>query len=204
MKKGWLFVVMACCASTVIAVLPERVEEACFTAEVTEFHSGRSWRLTSWEKWKGVSGMQVTMDEKMLCATLAGAAHPDQWYTTSLMLQSPVLTDFVYQPLQTLTITVKSEGLVEKDKLLVRPIVESPLPPFTIETKAGRLALIAKDKQWYIVIDDPKARVLRDSADESIVTVECEVRVLASRQSLQTKLYVGEGELQEAMIPALP
>ncbi len=187
--------------SNAMAILPSLVEEACFSAKVTEYYSGHSWTLTSWEKWKNVTGLQIQMDDTILRAKLNTSPHPNKWYTTFVTLETPIVTDACPQPLQTLIINVVSEGFIEKDQIVLKPIEKSKLPPFQIEAISGRLALIGENKDWYIVLDDPNARIIRDAQDQSIVTIEYAPQELKSGQTLQAKFYVGEGKLQAELLP---
>lgn len=188
------------------AALPEAVERACFTTFLEDQKGAQSWSVSSWDAWRNVAGLTLSFDEDGgYVATLAGTEHPAGNYTTSVALASPAITAFDTQPMQTLTITVQAAAFVENGALLANLLHNTILPPFTIKNIGGRMVLIAKDNTWYIVIDDPKARVHQAEKNEWCVTVELPDLVFDKTQRSHTlKLHIGEGEVPSATIQALP
>lgn len=182
-------------AMPVWAVLPETVERACFSLEFADTQSQKRWAVTSWEKWRDVTGLTLQMEaDGSYVATLAGTPHVDAFYTTSVTLSSPAVTTNQPQPLQTLTFKVMAASFVGQSSISVYLINDVVLPPFSIELCGQRMVMVAKDKTWYIVIDDKNARIHQAKENPCRVTVETTpLTIDSSTRQGEVKLYIGEG-----------
>ena len=189
-------------AMPIFAMLPESVERACFSMQLEDVVHQTRWEVSSWDTWRGAAGLSLQMDKDGgYSASLPGAMDKNEIFLTELTLSSPAITSYQQQPLQTLTLTVTAKGFVEKTTVLVDLMKDVELPPFTIQVVHGRMVMVANDKQWYIVIDDPKARVHQAKDNSYRVTVSVAAMEFDGKVRQQTaKLYIGEGEMQPAMI----
>lgn len=188
-------------AMPLLAVLPEAVERACFTIEVNDTASQTHWSLTSWDIWRDVAGVQIQMnDDGSYVAMRAGHAHPTSRYTTSVKLFSPPVTSYTTHPLQTLTYTITAKEFVQNSTILVDVIKDANLPPFKIQLLEDHLVIEAKDKTWYVIIGDPKARIHQTKDNPYRVTVEVSpITIDKTTREGEIKLYVGEGPMPLAL-----
>lgn len=203
--KAFIVSVFVLTAMPVWAVLPEMVERACFSTELTDPLANKHWAVTSWEKWRDVTGLTIKMNaDGSYVATLPGASHEEKHFKTSVSLASPAITHYQQQPLQTLTITIQAASFLKNARLYVELIKSSNLPPFTVKLIHNRMVMIANDKTWYIVIDDPKARINQTKENPYCVTVEVEPLNFSEKvKTHEVKLHIGEGEPQVGAIEKL-
>lgn len=205
-KKTSVILALLSVALPLWARLPECVEQACFTMVLEEPSMQSQWRVSSWEAWSNVEGMTLEMDATGgYKATLPGASDRYERFTTTLTLASPAMQTIEDQPLQTLTLTVTAAGFVERTEVTVELMKDAVLPPFEIQLIHGRMVMVAKDHTWYLVIDDPKARVHQDKKNPWQVTLAVANLAFDAKQKVQTAtFYIGEGPVQAAAIAALP
>lgn len=174
--------------------LPESVLEACFAPVLTDQISGKSWQVTSQEKWD-TSPLNISETGGITTARLPGADHPDGWVKTEVILLAPPQTEANPCPTQTFTIKATPAGITPKTTLTFTFINQAHLPPHTIRTWQGFPALVSTANDWYVIVRDAQARITETHDAPVKTTVSITGCSSEKRTPIERSILVGEGPL---------
>jgi hypothetical protein len=194
MKPRLLFALLIGFVASVRAELPDAVVQACLAPSVTEHVSGQTWQLmtaTAWER----GALRIAETAEATLATQPAAIHPQGWMETEITLVQPHDTAERIATEQTLTLKLKAKGVVPKLEATVIFLNQAKLPPCTIETYQGKLAIVAKAKDWYILAEDPATTVTQTDEAQPRTTMRLQKVALEKLDAAAVSIRVGEGSL---------
>ncbi|MBQ9693879.1 MAG: hypothetical protein IJV69_03905 [Kiritimatiellae bacterium] len=193
--KSWLLSgLVTGFAAIVQAALPEAVVQACLAPSITEHVSGQTWQLMTADSWDR-GAMRVTETAEGTITSQTTAPHPQGWAETEVaILQSH---DSLERPSleQTLTLTMKAKGIVPKLEATLIFLNQAHLPPCSVTTWQGKLALVAKEKDWYIIADDPAITITQTDEARPRTSIRLPKLTLEKLTSASAAIRVGEGAL---------
>lgn len=174
--------------------LPDSVLEACFSPALTEQISGKTWQVTSQEKWEN-SPLHISEAGGVTTASQPGAEHPNGWVKTEVILLAPPQTDANPLPTQTFTVKATPVGITPKTTLTFTFLNQAVLPPHTIRTWNGFPAIVATAGDWYIIAQDAKAAITETNQDPVKTTLFIANSSTEKTTPIAHSILVGEGPL---------
>lgn len=182
------------CAVLVKAALPDAVLKAVLSPAITDTTLERTWQLTTPETWLS-SPTRVSELGGMTTSVQSGADHPSGWVKTELILTMPPQTDANPNPIQTFTLKATPVGVTPKTTLTFLFLNQAVLPPCSVRTWKGCPALVSDANDWYIIAQDPKARITRSDTDPVKTTLAVADCTTGKTQPVSRAVLLGEGPL---------
>ena len=194
MKSHLLLTLLIGLTTALRAELPDAVVQACLAPSVTEHASGLTWQLMTAKAWDR-GAVQIRETAEATLTTQSAAAHPQGWMETAITVTQPHDTAERIATEQTLTIKLKAKGVVPKLEATVIFLDQAKLPPCSIVTHQGKLAIVSKAKDWDILADDPAITVTLTDEAQPRTTMRLQKVPLEKLDATEVSIRVGEGQL---------
>ena len=184
-----LFAAVGC-----FAALPETVVQACLAPTVLDGVSPQPWVLMTAEAWD-TGAMRITESPEASVTAQSCKPHPTEWLTADLRISTPNQQPHTQAFQQTLTIYLKARGVVPSMTCTLNFLDNAVLPPCEIIKWQGKLAIISKQKDWYIVAEDPKMTITQTDEASPKTTLRLPDVVLEKTAAIEAAITIGEGKL---------
>ncbi len=183
--------------ATLHAELPEAVLEACLSPSIYDHSLNQTWTVMTRQVWEE-QPLEVVEGEATTTIRLAGTPHPNDWLTTEVEVITPTPTEAQPQPIQTFTVRARSAGVVPIMTLDFTLLNQAKLPPYSVQAWGNRIALVAKAEDWYIIANEPTAKLTQAKTEDKAATLVVPQVILQRTTDAQVSLLIGEGPLPPA------
>lgn len=192
--KSVLFTLALCCAAFAQAALPDALLKALLSPTLTDPLTNTTWQVTSLEQWLSAP-TRVSELGGVTTSAQDGAEHPAGWVRTELILTMPPRTESNPRPTQTFTLKAVPLGITPKTTLTFTFLNAAELPPYTVRTWQGFPALVATAGDWYVIAQDPAARITRTHDAPVKTTLSIADCTTEKTLPLTRSILIGEGPL---------
>ncbi len=176
------------------AALPEAVVQACLTPTIHDGVSPQPWALMTAEAWDN-GAMRITESAEVSVTAQTCHAHPMDWLTADLRITTPNQQPNPKAFQQTLTLVLRSKGVLPNFTCTLNFLDGAVLPPCEIIKWKGKLAIVSKQKDWYIVAEDPKMTITQTEEATPKTTLRLANVVLEKTATVEASITIGEGAL---------
>lgn len=194
MKRWFFLFCIVGFAWGVRAALPDAVVQACLAPRIFDATSGQSWTLMTAADWAN-GAMDIAESAEASTFTQVGKPHPMDWATTALTLTQPNPGAERPESEQRLEITFRAKAVVPEMEIDLWLIDKALLPPCEVIKYQGKLAIVSKQKDWYILAGDSKMTVTQTDESPQKTTLQCPKTTVKKLTTFSASLYVGEGAL---------
>lgn len=195
MSRTFLIASFCLLATLCKADLPDAVIHACLSPSITESTSNQTWAVMDAKTWDE-GALEIVETQTATLTSRAGNAHPLNWATTEICLATPVESASADALQQTLTLKVKAQGVVPKLTCSINFIDHAKLPPSKVITWQGKLALVSKQNDWYIIAEHPEITISQTSETTPRTIMRLPNLTLEKHASIEASIRVGEGALR--------
>lgn len=182
-------------ASIAGAVLPEAVVEACLAPSITDTTANQTWTLMTADTWNE-SPIVIAETAEATLNTQPGKPHPLDWLVSEIQISTPNSADENAPLQQMLSIKVTAKGVVPKLTFSINFLDNAVLPPCEVITWEGKVAVVSKQKDWYIVANDPAMTVVQTAEKTPRTSIRFANVTLEKFQSATGAILIGEGPLR--------
>lgn len=194
MIRAFLILCLATLAVYCRAALPDAVVQACLTPTITDAISSQTWTVMTVDAWD-TGAIHITETADAAISSKPGAPHPLDWATTEVSLSTPLDCTDGAAVRQTLTLKLTAKSVVPKLDCTITLLNQAHLPPCEITSWQGKLAIVSKAKDWYIVANDPEMTVTQTDEASPRTTLRRTKLIVEKFKSVEASILVGEGPL---------
>jgi hypothetical protein len=184
-----------CMGTLLRAALPDAVVQACLAPSITDSTVNQTWTIMTAETWEN-SPMTITETAEASLTAQPGKPHPLEWLTSQITISTPNGDDDSVPLQQTLTIQVTAKGVVPKLTCTINFLDGARLPPCEVITWQGKVAVVSKQKDWYLLALDPAMTVLQTAEQQPRTSIRLPDVTLEKFKSAEGALLIGEGPLR--------